>query len=158
MRRSIRWSAGLAVALVLFGAALQAQGRPGGRGAIGPAWHGHGHWHGGHRAYWGLGLGIGLGIGLGAPLYYAPYGPYYGGTLLVAPPPLVYGEPVPPVAPMAQPDPIFYPRNGQSPAQTEADRQACNRWAISQPSAMADASVFQRATLACMEGRGYTVR
>jgi len=26
------------------------------------------------------------------------------------------------------------------------------------PRAMADASVFQRATLACMDGRGYTAR
>ncbi len=55
-------------------------------------------------------------------------------------------------------DPIFYPRNGQSPAQTEADRQDCNRWATTQPRAMADASVFQRATFACMDGRGYTAR
>jgi hypothetical protein len=29
---------------------------------------------------------------------------------------------------------------------------------MTQPKAMADASVFHRATLACMEGRGYTLR
>ncbi|MBW8828393.1 MAG: hypothetical protein JF606_02960 [Burkholderiales bacterium] len=56
------------------------------------------------------------------------------------------------------PDPIFYPRNGQSSEQIEADRQSCNRWAATQSNAMADAGVFHRATLACMEGRGYTVK
>ena len=65
------------------------------------------------------------------------------------------GQPVPAAPP---PDPIFYPRNGQTPAQTEADRQDCNRWATTQAGAMSDAQVFQRATYACMDGRGYTVR
>ena len=61
--------------------------------------------------------------------------------------------------PASQPaEPIFYPRNGQSPEQTEQDRRDCNRWATTQRGAMADASIFQRATFACMEGRGYTVR
>jgi hypothetical protein len=55
-------------------------------------------------------------------------------------------------------DPIFYPRNGQSAAQTETDRQDCNRWATTQAGAMNDASIFQRATFACMDGRGYTAR
>ena len=41
---------------------------------------------------------------------------------------------------------------------TEADRRDCNRWAIGQQNAMGDATVFHRATLACMEGKGYTVR
>lgn len=126
---------------------------------------GHRHWHG-HG--WGPRVGVGLGIGFAAPLYVGPYdGPYYGnyvapgyrpyqgGTLLVAPPPVVYESgPVP----MTQPEPIVYPRNGQGAARTEADRRDCNRWAISQPNAMGDASVFHRATLACMEGRGYTIR
>lgn len=108
----------------------------------------------------------GVSIGIGLPLYSYPYGygspwypgPYYYPTPVYAAPPVVY-EPVPaaPAAPAA-PDPIFYPRNGQSPAKTEADRQACNQWATTQPQAMADAGVFHRATLACMEGRGYTVR
>jgi hypothetical protein len=92
----------------------------------------------------------GVSIGIGLPFYYHPYPAY-----AVAPPQVAYTEPAP--VPAA-PEPIIYPRDGQSPAQTEADRQACNRWATSQPKAMADASVFHRATLACMEGRGYTVR
>jgi hypothetical protein len=100
----------------------------------------------------------------GLPYYYAN-GVYYtpvntGGYVVVAPPPgadAVQAQPQPmPVPP--PPDPIIYPRNGQSSAQTEADRQECNRWATTQPSAMADASVFQRAMAACLDGRGYTVR
>jgi hypothetical protein len=60
--------------------------------------------------------------------------------------------------PQAAAEPIFYPRNGQSAEATESDRRECNRWATTQRGAMADASIFQRATLACMEGRGYTAR
>ena len=58
----------------------------------------------------------------------------------------------------AFPEPVIYPRNGQSPEQTEADRQECNRWATTQPAALSDAQVFQRAVAACMDARGYTVR
>ena len=114
--------------------------------------------------YWGPGLfwgGVGIGIGIGASRYY--YGPGWGpGYVLVEPPPaLVYeARPVPAREPAAQPapEPVIYPRNGQSAVQTEADRQECNRWATTQPAAMADASVFHRATLACMDGRGYSIR
>ena len=97
----------------------------------------------------------------GAPYYYAN-GVYYAqapgeGYAVVEPPPGAdSAQPAP--APKPMPDPIIYPRNGQSEAQTEADRQECNRWATTQPSAVADASVFQRAVAACMDGRGYTVR
>jgi hypothetical protein len=56
------------------------------------------------------------------------------------------------------PDPVIYPRNGQGAAQQERDQRACNSWATSQPNAMADGSVFQRAVQACMDGRGYTLR
>ena len=82
----------------------------------------------------------------------APQGRKHGGDVAFNP----GGQPVP--AANRSPDPIFYPRNGQSPAQTEADRQDCNRWATTQQNAMSDAQVFQRATYACMDGRGYTVR
>ncbi len=100
----------------------------------------------------------------GVPYYYAN-GVYYAvapgqGYSVVAPPPGADTvQPLPlPAPPAALPEPIIYPRSGQSAAQTEADRQDCNRWATTQPSALADAQVFQRAMAACMEGRGYTVR
>lgn len=99
----------------------------------------------------------------GSPYYYAN-GVYYttapGGYVVVAPPPgAEVAQPVaPPPPPRPEPDPIVYPRNGQSPTQTEADRQECNRWATTQPAAMADAAVFQRAVAACLDGRGYTIR
>ena len=90
-------------------------------------------------------------------MWYRPWGPRW---VVVAPPVIVEPAPVvvrerpavaveegpPPVrVPASRPDPIIYPRNGQSAQQTEADRQECNRWATTQPSALADASVFQRA-------------
>ena len=102
----------------------------------------------------------------GAPYYYAN-GVYYAaapgqGYAVVAPPPgadaAQPGAQAPVAKPLPLPEPIVYPRNGQSAAQTEADRVDCNRWATTQPSAMADASVFQRAVAACMDGRGYTLR
>lgn len=99
----------------------------------------------------------------GVPYYYAN-GVYYaaapGGYAVVAPPPGVDAvAPLPPPPPpKPAPEPIVYPRNGQGTEQTEADRQACNRWATTQPGAVADASVFQRAVAACLDGRGYTVR
>jgi hypothetical protein len=101
-----------------------------------------------------------VGIGVGVPFGYGYYGPGYWGPYGYYPPPrVIVAQSAPPAAPSpALPDPIFYPRNQQTPAQTESDRQECNRWAVGQPSAMGDASVFQRATFACMEGRGYTVR
>ena len=137
-----------ALALIAASAPAMADGRHGGHHSR----HGHGYWGGG--LFWG---GVVIGIGLGS--YF--YRPWYPGYVVVEQPPVVYYDaPAAPREPIAAPapDPIFYPRNGQSADQTEADRQACNRWATTQPSAMADASVFHRATLACMEGRGYTVR
>lgn len=133
-----------------------------------PATNADAHRRGG--PYWGPGpfwggVAVGVGVGLGSYYYYGR--PYYypPGYVIVEPPPVVYREaqPVPPAPPRepaakAAPDPIFYPRDGQTAAQTEADRTECNRWATTQPSAMNDASVFHRATLACMEGRGYVVK
>jgi hypothetical protein len=126
--------------------------------------YGHRGWHGGYGHYWGhpgrVWAGVGLGIGLGAVYYGAPwyYGrPWYPGYVVEPAPVYEIASPPPPAA-KAPPEPIFYPRNGQSAAQIEADRRACDRWAMTQPSAMADAGIFHRATLACMDGRGYTSR
>jgi hypothetical protein len=174
----------LAVGIVLAGALMLVSSPAAARGGayVSAGWHGgpghhRGHW--GHRgawpgAFWG---GVGLGLGVGAIAYYGNYyGGYYGGyygpwhgryvydaPLVVAP---VYGPVVEadvprtarPVPAAPAPEPIFYPRNGQSAEAAETDRRDCNRWATTQRGAMADASIFQRATLACMEGRGYTVR
>ncbi len=100
----------------------------------------------------------------GVPYYYADdvyynVAPGRGYVVVAAPPGVDTTQTAAPPAPApVAPDPIFYPRNNQSPEQTEADRRACNAWATTQPQAMADAKVFQRATDACMDGRGYSVR
>ena len=164
VRRSLAILAG-ALALACTGAQAQSHGGHGGGG-----WHGGGGgWHGGghavYRGGWGFdpfwGLGLGLGLALASPVYYDEPSVVYVNPPVYYPPAPVYATPAPaypaPAAP-AMSEPIFYPRNGQTAEQTEADRQACNRWATTQPKAMADASIFQRATFACMDGRGYTAR
>lgn len=158
MKRTIALLACAATLLSLHTGWAQANGRHGGRVIAAPGFHGHwqGHRHGHRHHHWGA---VGLGIAIGAPLlYHHRYAPYYDGGVWVAPAPLVYAEPVPALPPMALPAPVLYPRNGQSAAKTEIDRRECDRWAVSQPAAMADAHIFHRATLACMDGRGYTVR
>jgi len=101
----------------------------------------------------------------GLPYYYAGgvyYRPVPEGYVVTAPPPeAATAQVMPAPAPAAPPpraEPIIYPRNGQSPEQLENDRRECNRWATTQPNAQADASVFNRAVEACMDGRGYTMK
>ena len=182
LARSLAIAAG-ALALAFGGAAQAAPGgwHGGGGGGGwhgGGGYHGGGAWHGGGSYYrggwgwdplWGVGLGLGLGLAAASPYYYdnGP-GVVYVNPPVYYPPAPVYYPPAPVYvqAPPMQPapvqstsaEPIFYPRTGQSAAQTEADRQECNRWATTQPKAMADGSVFQRAPFACMDGRGYTPR
>jgi hypothetical protein len=108
--------------------------------------HGHGHRH--TRGGWGWGIG---------PVLVSPW-VYPQVVTVVQPAPIVVeGPPAAPAQP-ARPDPVIYPRNGQSAQQLEADRQECNRWATTQPAALADSSVFLRAVDACMDGRGYTTK
>ena len=97
-----------------------------------------GGWHGGYRG-WG-------------PVFVTPPVGWN------APPPVMFVEPAPVSAVPMRPDPVIVPRQGQDAWQTEADRQQCNRWAVSQPAALADAQVFQRAVEACMDGRGYSTK
>jgi hypothetical protein len=165
LRNTLAVAAG-ALALAVGGAA---QAAPHG-GFHGGGWHGG--YHGGYyRGGWGFdpfwGFGVGLGLAaLASPVYYdSPY--YYAAPPVYYPPTTTYVTPAPvyvqpstsvPAAQSAAPEPIFYPRSGQNAAQVEADRRACNSWATTQHNAMNDASVFQRATLACMDGRGYTAR
>lgn len=159
---SLRLAIGLVAAAALLAIATPADAHRRGGGVSvqiggyypGPYTRGYGYW--GPRRGWG-----GVGIGIGAPGYYYYGSPwvYQPGYVVVQPPPVVYADPpLDPAPPKGPPDPIFYPRNGQSVEQIEADRQDCNRWAMTQPGAIARADVFHRATLACMEGRGYTVK
>jgi hypothetical protein len=98
----------------------------------------------------------------GMPYYYAN-GTYYatqpgGGYSVVAAPPGV-AVPVqvgPNVGSLAAL--VVEARNGQSQAQREADQQACNGLAATQPGAAADATLYQRSFAVCMNGLGYTVR
>lgn len=165
--------AGMLAITALAPLSAEAQSRHGGRGAY---VHGGNYGHGGYGygayrhggVYWGPGLffgGVALGVGLGAYPYRYGYPGYPGYPVygVVEPAPVYVPVPVQQASPAQPPqrlapDPVIYPRNGQSAAQIEADRQDCNRWATTLPSAMNDASVFNRATAACMDGHGYTVR
>ncbi len=111
-------------------------------------------------------------VTVGALAYLYANGVYYrelrsGGYEVVAPP-----EDVPP-APAAQPKQTFvYPRQNQSAEQQASDEFECHQWAVKQsgfdPTAVATGHKagpgtaqrdgYQRATGACLEGRGYTVR
>ncbi|HEV8688875.1 MAG TPA: hypothetical protein VGQ91_01160 [Ideonella sp.] len=167
--------AGLILGLAAAAAAADARVVGSAHASYGHAGHWHGYWHAGgywpgyrgwagYRGGWGYGphWRTGVALGIGVDLYPYPYYGYpaYPGYVVVAPRPGYYEgyyDPPPRHAP-AKPDPQFAPRFGQGPGQTEVDRQACNRWAATQPEALADAAEFHRKSLACMEGRGYEVR
>ena len=52
----------------------------------------------------------------------------------------------------------MYPRNGQTSNQASMDRRDCQQWATQQAGAnTASGSDYQRAMVACVEGRGYAV-
>jgi len=117
-----------------------------------------------HHRHGGSGLGgLVLGLAVAVPLIAlanqydrAPELVYLPPPAPLPPPQQVY-VPQPVYAP-SRPAPVIYPRNGQSNLQLEVDTRECNRWATTQQAAMSDASVFQRAVEACMDGRGYTLR
>ena len=117
------------------------------------------HHHGG-PGFGGLIFGLAVALPLIALAHEADRAPDVVYVPQPAPLPApVYVAPAPAyVAPSRAADPVIYPRNGQSSAQLEADHRDCNRWATTQPKAMADSSVFNRAVDACMDGRGYTLR
>ena len=134
-----------------------------GLASAGPRYYdGPRHYHHHH----GVGLGgLVLGLAVAVPLI-ALASQADREVVYVPPPPPpppqpVYVQPVQPVYTQPAPSravPVIYPRNGQSAAQLEGDSRECNRWATTQQAAMSDASVFQRAVEACMDGRGYTMR
>jgi hypothetical protein len=112
----------------------------------------------------------------GAPFFYANgvyYVPAAGPGFAVVDPPAGAdaAQPVPPAAvpapaastppstSAATREPVVYPRNGQSAAQTESDRAQCRQWAAAQAAGRTgDPTAFDRAFAACLDGRGYTVR
>jgi hypothetical protein len=52
----------------------------------------------------------------------------------------------------------MHPRNGQSTSQESIDRRDCQQWATQQAgTSAANGSDYQRAMVACIEGRGYAV-
>jgi hypothetical protein len=148
-----------ALATVLVAAGADVQARPSGGGARFAQHGNHSHPAGhprGHRlhrhSHWGLGLGFTF-VPFASP---HPWGPGYA----VEPPPFAYERrSVPPLpATPPAPAPVFMPQGGQDATQTEVDRRACDREAMTQPSAMAAAPVFHRTVLACMQARGYAVK
>jgi len=110
---------------------------------------------------------IGFGFGFGSP-YYSWYDPWFYSPYAYAYPyPYAYrGTP-------KQDDKVTenlfaYPAKGQTAAQTAQDRQECNSWAIEQSgldptTAKKRAKAehqddYNRAFIACMQGRDYTVK
>lgn len=151
MKRSALWVAAAIAGSSLLLSGAHAHGPSAGGVWVSPSISigaGYGHWRGGRA---------GIGIGFGVPVYAYPQ-VIYGAPVLVAPARVVSGDAWQAPAPMAAPDPVFIPRQGQSANRIEADRQECNRWAIGQPGAMPDARIFHNATLACMESKGYAIR
>jgi hypothetical protein len=154
--------------------------------STGSYWRG-GYWHGGFwpRAYYGVGFSWFLPVlplayatywyG-GLPYYYAndvyyTYNPDYEGYVATDPPPVAdSGAGAEGAAPSAGPPPsegaaagagqiFMYPKNGQSPEQQATDKAQCQQWAAQQAGQVAqNGSDYQRAMVACVEGRGYSAR
>jgi hypothetical protein len=111
----------------------------------------------------------------GIPYYYANevYYTQSAGGYIVVEPPQGEASPAPPQADQAATSKIFiYPRQGQSEKKQADDRYECHRWAVSQtgydptkpPVNLSEAQMIQkradyyRASAACLDGRGYTVK
>jgi hypothetical protein len=152
------------------------------------AYWGGGYWRGGFwpRAYYGVGFSWFLPVlplayatywyG-GVPYYYAndvyyTYDPSYEGYVATDPPPVAdstgAGADVG-AGPASAPAPgdggpvagqvFMYPKNGQSAEQQATDKAECQQWAAQQAGQVAqNGSDYQRAMVACVEGRGYSAR
>jgi hypothetical protein len=119
----------------------------------------------------------------GVPYYYAndvyyTWNPTYDGYVATDPPPVadssgsadVAGSgpaPAGDVAPDSGPGPggpvagqiFMYPKNGQSVEQQASDKAECQKWASDQAGQVAqNGSDYNRAMVACVEGRGYSAR
>jgi hypothetical protein len=133
-----------------------------------PRWTG-GTWHGG---YWppatrGAGfvwflpvlpLGYAVYWYAGLPYYYVNNAYYEWdsvqvGYVSVDPPPIWNASEVPPVGAQWV---FMYPLSGQSSAQQQSDRQACDDWAAAQQPNPLTAEAYRRAMIACATARGYS--
>ncbi len=111
----------------------------------------------------------------GVPYYYAndvyyTYNPDYEGYVATDPPPVTEsGAAADGAGPAAGPPPsdggaaagqiFMYPKNGQSAEQQATDKAECQQWAQQQAGQVAqNGSDYQRAMIACAEGRGYSTR
>jgi hypothetical protein len=117
----------------------------------------------------------------GVPYYYAndvyyTWNPSYDGYTATDPPPIADSSggaegagPAPSEtgAPNAGPGPggpvagqiFMYPKNGQSAEQQASDKAECQKWASDQAGQVAqNGSDYNRAMVACVEGRGYSAR
>ncbi|TBU96075.1 hypothetical protein [Stutzerimonas kirkiae] len=166
MRSSSFRSIVAGVLVILCGLPVQAEPR-------GPGGPGGGHSGPGRPDYHAPGPRHGHGlpsaareIWIGSTLYFLAAGTYYlwnadRKTYVVAsPPPAANVEP-------ANYQVIAYPASGQSTEQQAKDRYECHSWAVSQsgfdplsvaqsPSETA-ATLYRRAQVACLTGRGYSV-
>ena len=150
--------------------------------STGAYWRG-GYWGGGYwpRAYYGSGFSWFLPVlplayatywWSGQPYYYAndvyyTYSPDYSGYVATDPPP-VSNEQSDSSAPAAQGEMappsgsaqvFMYPKNGQSAEQQTQDRTECQAWATQQAGSPAqNGPDYNRAMVACVEGRGYSAR
>jgi hypothetical protein len=109
---------------------------------------------------------------------YYTWNPTYDGYVATDPPPVadssgsadVAGSgpaPAGDVAPDSGPGPggpaagqiFMYPKNGQSAEQQASDKAGCQKWASDQAGQVAqNGSDYNRAMVACVEGRGYSAR
>lgn len=151
-------------------------------------YYGGGVWYRPYGPYYSvIAPPIGIGVGFlpsfyttlwfgGVPYYYAN-SIYYarrvdGPGYVVTEPPDGTPDRTEPAAPAASDDFFMYPRAGQSEETQARDRYECHRWAVSQtgfdpsePAGGVPASQtaarrddYLRATSACLDARGYTVR
>jgi hypothetical protein len=130
-------------------------------------YYGYPGWYGGY--YWG---GYGLALAT-LPYYYSNYWsgvPYYTNNAYFVAGPAVgqYRTASAPLGGQAPSELYVYPISDQSPYQQSVDKYECYRWAVSQlgydPTSAGGGTVrrdltdYNRAQIACLAARGYSVK
>jgi hypothetical protein len=148
------------------------------------AYWGGGYWRGGWwpRAHYGAGFAWFLPVlplayatywYAGIPYYYAndlyySWSPDYNGYVATDPPPVAdpSGAAAGPDATPANAAPsayagaprmFIYPSHGQSAEQQRTDKLECEKWASDEVGLGSNGPDYQRAMVACLQGRGYNV-